>query len=62
LTILSTLPSAAIGAGLSLMATLIELTVIALIGLILLIGVEYRSHAEKHQNFANSRAYRNAPL
>jgi multidrug efflux pump len=39
LTILSTLPSAAVGAVLSLMAARIELSVIALIGIILLIGV-----------------------
>jgi multidrug efflux pump len=39
LTILSTLPSAAVGAVLALIATRIELSVIALIGMILLIGV-----------------------
>src|SRR5262249_48361991 len=39
ITILSTLPSAGVGALLALMATGTELTVIALIGIILLIGI-----------------------
>jgi multidrug efflux pump len=39
LTILSTLPSAAVGALLALMATGTEFTIIALIGIVLLIGI-----------------------
>lgn len=61
ITILSTLPSAGIGALLILMAFRIELSVIALIGIILLIGIvkknaimliDFALEAERHQHFS----------
>src|ERR1700723_1964756 len=71
LTILSTLPSAGVGALLMLMAFHIELSVIALIGIILLIGivkkngimmVDFAITAEREQNLSSEDAIRQACL
>lgn len=59
ITILSTLPSAGVGALLALLLSHTDLSVIALIGMILLIGIvkknaimmiDFALHAERHQN------------
>jgi multidrug efflux pump subunit AcrB len=71
LTILSTLPSAGVGALLMLMAFHFDLSVVALIGIILLIGivkkngimmVDFAIHAEREQNLAPTQAIRQACL
>ena len=71
LTILSTLPSAGVGALLMLMANRYELTVIALIGIILLIGivkkngimmVDFAITAERDQGLEPEAAIRQACL
>jgi hydrophobe/amphiphile efflux-1 (HAE1) family protein len=71
LTILSTLPSAGVGALLMLMACGYQLTVIALIGIILLIGivkkngimmVDFAIHAERQQGLPPLEAIRQACL
>jgi hydrophobe/amphiphile efflux-1 (HAE1) family protein len=71
LTILSTLPSAGVGALLMLMIFHYELTVIALIGIILLIGivkkngimmVDFAIHAERKDGMAPLEAIRQACL
>jgi len=71
LTILSTLPSAGVGALLMLMAFGYQLTVIALIGIILLIGivkkngimmVDFAIHAERNQGLPPLEAIRQACL
>jgi hydrophobe/amphiphile efflux-1 (HAE1) family protein len=71
LTILSTLPSAGVGALLTLMAVRYELTVIALIGIILLIGivkkngimmVDFAINAERRNGVAPLAAIRQACL
>jgi multidrug efflux pump subunit AcrB len=71
LTILSTLPSAGVGALLMLMASGFDLSVIALIGIILLIGivkkngimmVDFAIHAEREQNLTSVQAIRQACL
>ncbi|MDR3529881.1 MAG: multidrug efflux RND transporter permease subunit [Rhodopila sp.] len=71
LTILSTLPSAGVGALLMLMAAHYELTVIALIGIILLIGivkkngimmVDFAINAERRDGLAPLAAIRQACL
>jgi HAE1 family hydrophobic/amphiphilic exporter-1 len=69
ITILSTLPSAGIGALLILMAFHFDLSVIALIGIILLIGIvkknaimliDFALEAERHQNMSAEQAIHNA--
>ena len=69
ITILSTLPSAGIGALLILMAFHFDLSVIALIGIILLIGIvkknaimliDFALEAERHQNMSAEEAIHNA--
>jgi multidrug efflux pump subunit AcrB len=71
LTILSTLPSAGVGALLMLMAFGYDLTVIAIVGIILLIGivkkngimmVDFAIHAERNENAAPEDAIRQACL
>jgi HAE1 family hydrophobic/amphiphilic exporter-1 len=71
LTILSTLPSAGVGALLMLMAFGFDLSVIALIGIILLIGivkkngimmVDFAIHAECEQNLSPEQSIRQACL
>jgi multidrug efflux pump subunit AcrB len=71
LTILSTLPSAGVGALLMLMAARTELTVIAMIGIILLIGivkkngimmVDFAINAERRDGMAPLEAIRQACL
>jgi multidrug efflux pump subunit AcrB len=71
LTILSTLPSAGVGALLMLLATGYQLTVIALIGIILLIGivkkngimmVDFAIHAERMEGQSPHDAIRQACL
>jgi hydrophobe/amphiphile efflux-1 (HAE1) family protein len=71
LTILSTLPSAGVGALLMLMLFHYQLTVIALIGIILLIGivkkngimmVDFAINAERHQGMSPHQAIREACL
>jgi HAE1 family hydrophobic/amphiphilic exporter-1 len=71
LTILSTLPSAGVGALLMLMAFGFDLSVIALIGIILLIGivkkngimmVDFAIHAEREQNLSPEQSIRQACL
>jgi HAE1 family hydrophobic/amphiphilic exporter-1 len=71
LTILSTLPSAGVGALLALMAFRFDLSVIALIGIILLIGIvkkngimmiDFAIHAERDQHLSPERAIRQACL
>ena len=71
LTILSTLPSAGVGALLMLMMFHFDLSVIALIGIILLIGivkkngimmVDFAIHAEREQHLAPEAAIRQACL
>ncbi len=71
LTILSTLPSAGVGALLMLMLFHYQLTVIALIGIILLIGivkkngimmVDFAIHAERHNGATPLQAIREACL
>ncbi|MBV8870408.1 MAG: efflux RND transporter permease subunit, partial [Acetobacteraceae bacterium] len=70
-TILSTLPSAGVGALLMLMAFGYELTVIAIVGIILLIGivkkngimmVDFAIHAEREEGMAPLEAIRQACL
>jgi multidrug efflux pump len=65
LTILSTLPSAGVGALLALMYCGIEFSIIALIGVILLIGIvkknaimmiDFALHAEREQNLSSEEA------
>ncbi|ALM84585.1 efflux RND transporter permease subunit [Bordetella sp. N] len=65
ITILSTLPSAGVGALLLLLATGTQLTVIALIGILLLIGIvkknailmiDFALHAERERNLAPEQA------
>lgn len=65
LTILSTLPSAGVGALLALMACHTEFSIIALIGVILLIGIvkknaimmiDYALHAEREQGLSSEAA------
>jgi hydrophobe/amphiphile efflux-1 (HAE1) family protein len=69
ITILSTLPSAGIGALLILMAFHFDLSVIALIGIILLIGIvkknaimliDFALEAERHQNMSAEEAIHKA--
>ena len=71
LTILSTLPSAGVGALLMLMAFNFDLSVIALIGIILLIGivkkngimmVDFAIHAEREQHLSPEASIRQACL
>ncbi|HVB66326.1 MAG TPA: efflux RND transporter permease subunit, partial [Acetobacteraceae bacterium] len=71
LTILSTLPSAGVGALLALLAARTELTVIALIGIILLIGivkkngimmVDFAITAERRDGLSPEQAIRSACL
>ncbi len=71
LTILSTLPSAGVGALLMLMAFHFDLSVIALIGIILLIGivkkngimmVDFAIQAERHQGLTPEESIRQACL
>ena len=71
LTILSTLPSAGVGALLMLMAFGFDLSVIALIGIILLIGivkkngimmVDFAIHAEREQHLSPEASIRQACL
>jgi multidrug efflux pump len=71
LTILSTLPSAGVGAMLALLATNTEFTVIALIGLILLIGIVKKNaimmidvalEAQRGQGLSPEEAIRKAAL
>jgi multidrug efflux pump subunit AcrB len=71
LTILSTLPSAGVGALLMLMAFHFDLSVIALIGIILLIGivkkngimmVDFAIHAEREQHLSPEASIRQACL
>ena len=71
LTILSTLPSAGVGAMLALIVMRTEFTVIALIGLILLIGIVKKNaimmidvalDAQRHENLAPEAAIRKAAL
>jgi HAE1 family hydrophobic/amphiphilic exporter-1 len=71
LTILSTLPSAGVGALLMLMAFHFDLTVIALIGIILLIGivkkngimmVDFAISAEREQHLSPEESIRQACL
>lgn len=65
ITILSTLPSAGVGALLSLIITRTQLTIIALIGIILLIGIvkknaimmiDFAIHAQRTQNISSKDA------
>jgi len=71
ITILSTLPSAGVGALLALMLCHVEFTVISLIGLILLIGIvkknaimmiDFAIHAERSRNLTPRRAIREAAI
>jgi hydrophobe/amphiphile efflux-1 (HAE1) family protein len=71
LTILSTLPSAGVGALLMLMITQTDLSVIAMIGIILLIGivkkngimmVDFAINAERHEGMSPFQAIRQACL
>ena len=71
LTILSTLPSAGVGALLMLMLAHTDLSVIAMIGIILLIGivkkngimmVDFAIHAERNEGMAPAEAIRQACL
>ncbi|MCG5242835.1 multidrug efflux RND transporter permease subunit [Azospirillum doebereinerae] len=71
ITILSTLPSAGVGALLALMATGHELSLIALIGIVLLIGIvkknaimmiDFALEAERHQGMAPERSIYEASL
>jgi multidrug efflux pump len=71
LTILSTLPSAGVGATLALIVTSTDFTVIALIGLILLIGIvkknaimmiDFALAAERNQGLSAEAAIRQASL
>ena len=71
LTILSTLPSAGLGALLALWATGLEISVIAVIGIILLIGivkkngimlVDFAIHAERERGLAPEQAIREAAI
>ena len=71
LTILSTLPSAGVGALLMLLAARYELTVIAIVGIILLIGivkkngimmVDFAIHAERNEGLEPAAAIREACL
>ncbi len=71
LTILSTLPSAGVGALLMLMLAHTDLSVIAMIGIILLIGivkkngimmVDFAVHAERNEGMAPAEAIRQACL
>lgn len=71
MTILSTLPSAGVGAVLALILTRTELSVIAIIGIILLIGivkkngilmVDFAIEAERKQGLAPKEAIRKACL
>jgi hydrophobic/amphiphilic exporter-1 (mainly G- bacteria), HAE1 family len=71
LTILSTLPSAGVGALLMLMAFHFDLSVVGLIGIILLIGivkkngimmVDFAIHAEREQHLSSEAAIRQACL
>ena len=71
LTILSTLPSAGVGALLMLLAARYELTVIAIVGIILLIGivkkngimmVDFAIHAERGEGRSPAEAIREACL
>jgi len=71
LTILSTLPSAGVGALLALLATDTEFSVMALIGVILLIGIvkknaimmiDFALHAERHDGLEARAAIRQACL
>ncbi|WP_163069372.1 efflux RND transporter permease subunit, partial [Acinetobacter baumannii] len=71
LTILSTLPSAGVGALLMLMAFHFDLSVIAMIGVILLIGivkkngimmVDFAIHAEREQGLSPTESIRQACL
>ncbi|MBX9926489.1 MAG: efflux RND transporter permease subunit, partial [Hyphomicrobiaceae bacterium] len=71
LTILSTLPSAGIGALLALWATGIEISIIAVIGIILLIGivkkngimlVDFALHAERYRGLTPERAILDAAV
>ena len=70
-TILSTLPSAGIGALLALMATGHDLSLIALVGIVLLIGIvkknaimmiDFALEAERHQGMAPERSIYEASL
>lgn len=69
LTILSTLPSAGLGALLALMACKTDFSVIALIGVILLVGIvkknaimmiDFAIHAERHDGLSPKEAIRRA--
>ncbi len=71
ITILSTRPSAGVGALLALMLCHVEFTVISLIGLILLIGIvkknaimmiDFAIHAERNRNLSPRRAIREAAI
>ncbi len=71
ITILSTLPSAGVGAVLALLACDTEFTIIALIGVILLIGIVKKNaimmidvalEAERHQGLSAAEAIRHACL
>jgi multidrug efflux pump len=71
LTILSTLPSAGVGAVSALMLSGMELTIIALIGVILLIGivkknaimmVDFALHAERSRGLSSAEAIHQACL
>ncbi len=71
ITILSTLPSAGVGALLALMLCRMQFTVISLIGLILLIGIvkknaimmiDFAIHAERSRNLTPRRAIREAAI
>ncbi|ALG74362.1 acriflavine resistance protein B [Azospirillum thiophilum] len=71
ITILSTLPSAGIGALLALMATGHDLSLIALVGIVLLIGIvkknaimmiDFALEAERHQGMAPERSIYEASL
>ncbi|SMH33244.1 multidrug efflux RND transporter permease subunit [Azospirillum agricola] len=71
ITILSTLPSAGVGAILALMATGHDLSLIALVGIVLLIGIvkknaimmiDFALEAERHQGMAPERSIYEASL
>ena len=71
ITILSTLPSAGVGALLALMLFRMQFTIISLIGLILLIGIvkknaimmiDFAIHAERSRNLTPRRAIREAAI
>jgi len=71
ITILSTLPSAGVGAILALLAFKIDFSIIALIGVILLIGIvkknaimmiDFALHAQRHEGLAAYDAIREACL